>query len=196
MSKKMKKMIRTIKQWWYKHRYGIETDWLSPNGSMLPELGKGRFVSVLKKGAYIDIVAHDRPEISPKGSIRMIPYQPNHGFMVEFWQEGQMNWRTHLGYDALVKLGGPKPCDCGAENMKYTSGKPLLEDMIGRLAVCHRGIIGEIETAESSIGGVICRGHDFLTGDSWQARRPCVLDSEVEKKLRKALEWLKDQEAD
>jgi len=86
--------------------------------------------------------------------------------------------------------------------MKYTGTtfekecKPMdLNELIGRLAVCHHGLIGEIKTAQSSIGGVIVRGRNFLTGERWQSQRPSLLDSEVEKKLRKALAWLKDQEA-
>lgn len=75
--------------------------------------------------------------------------------------------------------------------------KPFsVNDLVGRLGVCHHGLIGEIESAESSVGGIICRGHDFLTGDSWQSQRPCLIDPEVEKKLREAFVWLKDQEAD
>ena len=80
--------------------------------------------------------------------------------------------------------------------MKYESGKDLLEQLVGRLAVCHHGLIGEIENAQSSVGGVICKGKNVLNGENWQSQRPTLFDVEVEKKLRKALRWLKDQEAE
>ena len=74
--------------------------------------------------------------------------------------------------------------------MSYT------DDLVGRLAVCHHGLIGEIESAAPAIGGVICDGRNYLTGESWRAQRPRLIDPEVEKKLRTAFAWLKDQEAD
>ena len=71
-----------------------------------------------------------------------------------------------------------------------------LNELVGRLAVCHHGLIGEIETAESTAGGIICRGRNIVTNESWQSCRPNLLDEEVATKIRTSLSWLKDQEAD
>lgn len=84
-----------LRRKWYRWRYGIRVP-----PSMLPKLGKGRFVDVERRGPCIDITDHDE-----QGTIRLIPYQPNHGVMVEFWDKGRVRWRTPLDYRALRGMG-------------------------------------------------------------------------------------------
>ena len=100
----IRSLWRKIKSTWYEMRWGIKTG--SYDDSMLPDLGKGKFVSVEQKGAYIDITSHcDYPQVS-KGMIRLIPYQPNHGVMVEFHDErGKIRWRTHCDYRTFALMG-------------------------------------------------------------------------------------------
>ena len=84
-------------------RHGITVDLFG--GSMLPSLGKGRFVSVWRKGNYIDIVRHELSinEI-PVGTIRLIPAHYNHGLMVEWLDnKGNVHGRSVLGYDELYR---------------------------------------------------------------------------------------------
>jgi hypothetical protein len=83
-----------IKRWYYKTFYKITIGW---EDSMLPDVGKGKYVSVYRKGDYIDIVKE-----SNKNFIRLVPYQPNHGVMVENWIDGKLRWRYHLGYEQLL----------------------------------------------------------------------------------------------
>lgn len=74
-------------------------------GTILPSLGRGRFVSVLRKGNYIDIVRHvSIVDKIPIGTIRLIPVNYNHGLMVEWLDErGYVHGRSVLGYDELYK---------------------------------------------------------------------------------------------
>ena len=76
------------------------------NDSFIPHLGKGKFVDVIRKGNIIDIISHtDHPNIK-QGTIRLIPYQENHGVMIEFINvEGEMEWRTHMDYDFFYSKG-------------------------------------------------------------------------------------------
>lgn len=95
-----------IKQVYYRIFYKIVID---ETGSILPKLGKGKYISVLKKGAYVDIVNEN------KGSneyIRMIPYQPNHGYMVERWENGKLCGRNIMDFyfikNHLLSINGEK----------------------------------------------------------------------------------------
>jgi len=87
---------RRLKRVYYKLRFDIEIG--CTGKSMLPDLGRGKYVSVYRKGDYIDII-----EESSKNFVRLIPYQPNHGIMIEKWQGSNMCWRYHLGYDQFCK---------------------------------------------------------------------------------------------
>ena len=61
---------------------------------MMAKFGKGKYVSVFRRGAYIDIRDEATGEL-----IRLIPYQPNHGVMVEFWPTPERSgWRTHCDF--------------------------------------------------------------------------------------------------
>ena len=92
-----------LKRLYYKIRYNLYIGF--GNGSTLPRCGKGLFVDVIKKGEIIDIVSHnDIPNIK-RGTIRLIPYQPNHGVMVEFINEdGHIQGRTHCDYRKFYEI--------------------------------------------------------------------------------------------
>lgn len=94
-----------VRKAWHKAMHGIDV--CAFNGTMLPQFGKGKFVSVHRKGPFIDIVCHERSNKSlvPAGTIRLIPYQPNHGVMVEYINPvtDHVETRYHLDYDALYR---------------------------------------------------------------------------------------------
>lgn len=69
-------------------------------GEMYADFGKGRFVDVTKTlDGRIFIRSHTKYPFAPEGTIIVIPYQPNHGVMVEFVNEsGKSEWRSHMNY--------------------------------------------------------------------------------------------------
>jgi hypothetical protein len=94
----VRKVLWRLRRWWHRRVYGVQ-DGID---GMMAEFGRGRFVSVFRRGPYIDIVSHEEP----KGTIRLIPYQPNHGVMVESRDEaGRVRWRTHMNYGAFCERG-------------------------------------------------------------------------------------------
>src|SRR5438876_6801501 len=103
MKLRIKRLSWKIRRLYYKCRYGIVIGF--PHGTMLPQFGKGKFVSVFRKGNYLEITAHTNRHKSTKGMIRLIPYQPNHGVMVEFVKDGKVQWRTHCDYDQFYNMG-------------------------------------------------------------------------------------------
>lgn len=103
----MQRIVEAVRTWWYKTFYGVTVG--SFEGSMFPVLGKGKFVSVLRNGPYIEITSHvEYPDVK-KGMIRIIPYQPNHGFMIEFIDsDGIVSSRTHCDYRQLALMLGER----------------------------------------------------------------------------------------
>ncbi len=90
-----------VRRWWSRVRYGIP---IGSNGSMLPSLGKGKYVDVLRRGDCIEIRDHCNP--SDLFTIRLIPYQPNHGVMVEYVDsKGHVGWRSHCDARMFRKMG-------------------------------------------------------------------------------------------
>ena len=69
------------------------------NGTLLPKTGKGIYVSVYVKGKIIQIV----DENNQYNEIRIIPYQPNHGVMVEIIKDGIVKERKLLDINQLNK---------------------------------------------------------------------------------------------
>lgn len=67
---------------------------------MLPKLGKGEFVSVIQRGPFLDMQDERTGDV-----IRLVPYQPNHGVMVEFWQDGTLRWRSHFDLEQFKGVG-------------------------------------------------------------------------------------------
>ncbi len=68
-------VIRNIQKAFYRLVYGIS---VGGGGTHFPKTGKGKYVSVYKKGVYTDIVDEGDGHI-----YRLIPYQPNHGVFIE-----------------------------------------------------------------------------------------------------------------
>lgn len=98
---KMRCMIWAIRRWWSKNRWGID---IGSQGSMLPSLGKGKYVDVLRRGQCIEIRDHSNE--SDKFIIRLIPYRPNHGVMVEYVNKrGEIGWRVVCDSRQFLKMG-------------------------------------------------------------------------------------------
>ena len=96
-----------VKAWWYRVRYGVE---IGLRGSLLPHTGKGRYVSVRRRGPYIDVESHvPYPGGVPAGTVRVYPCQYNHGLFIECIGRG----RTSIDYRALWLLanGGAELMD-------------------------------------------------------------------------------------
>ena len=106
----MKKLKRKLQHIWYKYIYGVDIH--AFNSSLPACFGKGKYVDVLKRGPYIDIINHSN-SIAPNGMIRIIPAQYNHGFFIEFHDlNGNIRWRNVITYDQLYNMGvglGEKP---------------------------------------------------------------------------------------
>ena len=85
------------KRLFYKFFYGWKLGGF--NGTMIPSTGKGKYVSVYRKGDIIQIV----DEEGVHDEIRIIPYKQNHGVMIERLKNGKMHSRYHLGIDQLNK---------------------------------------------------------------------------------------------
>jgi len=85
--------IRDITIAYYNIRYGMK---LGGNFTCIPTLGKGKYVSVYRSGDIVDVVSETKDEM-----FRWIPYQENHGFMVEHWIDGKMNSRLHFGIEDM-----------------------------------------------------------------------------------------------
>lgn len=89
----------SVLRFYYRTFHGI-------NVTMLPSLGKGKFVDVIKRGNFLDIVSHADYPSSKRGTIRLIPCQFNHGVMVEFINESNIvEWRTHCDYNRFYEMG-------------------------------------------------------------------------------------------
>jgi len=87
---------------WYRWRYGIETQGL--NQTIMPFTGRGTFVDVLRKGPFYDVIYHHGAKPGVRhGTLRLIPAQYNHGFMVELWQDGRLRGRAVLSYADLYR---------------------------------------------------------------------------------------------
>ena len=95
------------KYWWNWAKYDLQLMYYKvfynfnrgDQGMMLPKTGKGKFVSVYSKGKIIQII----DERGKSDEIRIIPYQPNHGIMVEQWKNGKLCCRNLLDIEQLQK---------------------------------------------------------------------------------------------
>jgi hypothetical protein len=92
-----------IKKIHYKLLYNIHMKGM--NGTMIPSTGKGKFCSVYTKGQIIEIVDEKYEGLlHPKyDMIRIIPYQPNHGVMIECYINKKMICRNCLDINQLSK---------------------------------------------------------------------------------------------
>jgi len=120
-----------VRRWWSKVRWGIRIDY---RHSMLPSLGKGPYVDVVRRGQCIEVRDHhdrDKPF-----TIRLIPFKDNHGVMVEYVHpDGRTGWRTHCDARKFCEIGfgmqeapppEPEPSDRESfdeqECVPYTTG--------------------------------------------------------------------------
>lgn len=87
---------RDIKKWYYSKIHGF-------NGTMIPTIGKGRFVSVYSKGKIIQIKHESGYEHLEYDEIRIIPCKENHGVMVERFKNGKMCERNHIDLSQFNK---------------------------------------------------------------------------------------------
>lgn len=73
--------------------------------TMLPDVGKGRFVSVLRKGSIIQIIPEvDYSEYNKYGEVRLIPVKGHHGIMVEIIKDGKLKCRYTVDIEMFHKL--------------------------------------------------------------------------------------------
>lgn len=107
---------RFARKFYYAFVHGVYCEtW---KGSMLPNLGKGKFVDVLRKGSLIDICDHGSGE-----TIRLVPSQPHHGVMVEWFEaNGNMCARSHMSFSDFRKRASMLDLEKGPIN---TSGNSL-----------------------------------------------------------------------
>jgi hypothetical protein len=84
------------KRLFYKYVYGWK---VGIYDTLIPQTGKGKYVSVYRKGDIIQII----DETGENNEIRIIPYQPNHGVMVEVLKNGKVNSRSILDIEQLNK---------------------------------------------------------------------------------------------
>ncbi len=89
------------KRLFYKLLYGWKIG--AFDGTMIPDTGRGKYVSVYCKGDIIQIKHESGYDDLQFDEIRIIPYQPNHGVMVERWKDGKMKDRHHLDITQLNK---------------------------------------------------------------------------------------------
>ena len=92
---------RDYKKMFYRLLYGWKMG-LS-DGTMIPNTGKGNFVSVYRKGDIIQIKHEKGYEFLKYDEIRIIPFMPNHGVMIERWKNGKFCDRNHLDIKQLNK---------------------------------------------------------------------------------------------
>ena len=94
---------RDVRRLYYKWVHNIDCNGL--NGTLLPMTKKGKFCSVYVKGEIIEIVdeKYEGLKHPEHDMVRIIPYQPNHGVMIELYKNGKMCSRNHLDIDQLSK---------------------------------------------------------------------------------------------
>lgn len=91
----------SFKRWLYLNYYKLKMKTTNLD-SHLPHTGKGRFYSVYRKGDIIQIINHtDDHSFS---ELRLIPYQPNHGFFLELYKNDKMFSRTIITIDDLLRF--------------------------------------------------------------------------------------------
>lgn len=79
---------------YYKLRFNIT---LRGSETLMPKTGKDTYVSIYNKGKIIQII----DEQLDYGEIRIIPYTPNCGVMIENWKDGKLKWRNILSIHKL-----------------------------------------------------------------------------------------------
>jgi len=94
----IKKYIKQkIKNWFYKTFYGIKIGY---DFSMFPKIGEGKYCTIKRKGNYIDIYYN----VEPSNFIRLIPYTPNFGIFIEYYEYDRLKYRQILSFDDMKIL--------------------------------------------------------------------------------------------
>jgi hypothetical protein len=89
----IKRFREKIKEIWYFIRYGVIIDYFV--GSLPAISGEGQFVSIRKNGPYLEISKDD-------GMIRITPFLPTHGVVVEYISPSNRTFcRKLIDYDEL-----------------------------------------------------------------------------------------------
>lgn len=91
------KFKRKLVKLYYKIFYGIK---INSNHTHFSKKGKGEFVSVYRKGDYIDIIE----EIKNGLTFRLIPYQPNHGIFIECIKDNKVVARSSFSTKEIKKF--------------------------------------------------------------------------------------------
>jgi hypothetical protein len=108
----MKYNISLRKYWWSWLKQDLKRFYYSKinkfnmdgyNGTLLPITGKGKYVSVYTKGQIIQIKGEIENSELKFDEIRIIPYQPNHGVMIERLTNGVLMDRQNLDIDQFNK---------------------------------------------------------------------------------------------
>jgi hypothetical protein len=108
----MKYNFSLKKYWWYWFKQDLKRFYYSKmcgftmsgvNGTLLPITGKGEYVSVYTKGQIIQIKDENNYHNLEFDEIRIIPYQPNHGVMIERCKNGIMRDRHLLDIEQFNK---------------------------------------------------------------------------------------------
>jgi len=89
------------KKLFYKLLYGWKVG--TYDDTLIPETGKGEYVSVYRKGDIIQIKHERGYNELIYDEIRIIPYKSNHGVMVERLKNGKVIDRNHLDIEQFNK---------------------------------------------------------------------------------------------
>jgi hypothetical protein len=93
---------KDLKKIYYKyiHKFKVTGD----NKILIPKTGKGEFVSVYTKGEIIQIINEDEDLDLKFDEIKIIPYQPNHGIMIERYKNNKLIDRNTLGIEDICEF--------------------------------------------------------------------------------------------
>lgn len=92
-------LMRDSKFKYYKIMYGINMG--GHRGISVPRCGKGKYYSVYSQGSVIRIVS----ENDSGKEIILVPYQPNHGVMVNYVKDGKIRSCTSMSFEDFRKNG-------------------------------------------------------------------------------------------
>jgi hypothetical protein len=91
--------VRNSRFAFYKYAYGLNIGGF--HGLTVPNCGKGKYVSVYSQGPAIRMVSETKPGLE----VILIPYQPNHGVMVNILKNGKVHCCYHMDLEQFTKHG-------------------------------------------------------------------------------------------
>jgi hypothetical protein len=136
------KIPEWVRRWWYKWWHGIDT---RKYGVKLPTFGKNEYISMERKGSYIDITIPEEHHGIQEGRIRLTPYIDLSGFEVEYhYEEGDVTRHTRttpLRYSDIYMLvsgtGGIVQCLSGGERARFEQAEAELAEIKDALDAMH-----------------------------------------------------------